>query len=71
MREIKFRIWDIRNKEFCDFFPLNSHGAENAFWNGKGCSGYIFLQYTGLKDCNGKEIFEGDIVKRQTGSIYQ
>ena len=62
MREIKFRAWDIEAKSMetdIDLFWFE----ENAIgrWPCIG-SGYQIMQYTGLKDKNGKEIYEGDIV---------
>jgi len=61
MKEIKFRAWDKQDKEMLEPFDLYSIGIVNGE-NGYDPKYYILLQYTGLKDKNGKEIYEGDIL---------
>ena len=66
MREIKFRAWDTKIMSY-DGFSIEAVGR--AYWFGDfmeemgelgdSCT---LMQYTGLKDKNGKEIYEGDIV---------
>lgn len=70
-REIKFRIWDIENKEMLEVQELD---FEPTFYGGRiairpdqyndyfNTEDMILMQYTGLHDKNGKEIYEGDIV---------
>ena len=65
MREIKFRAWNSEKKYMTYLFNPVSHGDINIFdfyflrgWRGEGL---IPMQYTGLNDKNGKEIYEGDI----------
>ena len=67
MREIKFIAWDKKDKRMTEPFAL----LDVPFWTNdvleikKGVvkSRAEVLQFTGLKDKKGKEIYEGDIVK--------
>lgn len=54
-REIKFRIWDKINRMWLKSFNAN-------LLNVGDLSNVEINQYTGVKDKNGKEIYEGDIV---------
>ena len=55
MRDIKFRAWDSYENKM---YPVIQDEAIN------------LMQYTGLKDRNGKEIYEGDILKIRLGTGF-
>jgi uncharacterized phage protein (TIGR01671 family) len=83
-RELKFRVWDTKNNEFVKLVnfwvsPENLNkcfmewrpelDGETVFETKNGA--FVFQQFTGLRDREGKEIYEGDIIKMLDGTNYE
>ncbi|MFN3658184.1 MAG: YopX family protein [Pseudolabrys sp.] len=60
MREIKFRGWDEENKVM---MPAQDLSQSRVYWPWLGVKDFTLMQFTGLHDKNGKEIYEGDVVR--------
>jgi len=63
MREIKFRAWVNNSEMITDFIVYRGKASINEYGDIIRLGDSILMQYTGLKDKNGVEIYEGDIIK--------
>ncbi len=72
MRQFRFRAWDGKRIRPHEDFEIAYDGIyeKTDFDSGVRCD-WIVMQYTQLKDKNGKEIYEGDVVLHFGGGRWR
>lgn len=68
MRKLKFRVWDLHgkkfysDKEYHEHYVMSLDGKFTDLQTGAGGNEVVVQQYIGLKDKEGRNIYEGDII---------
>ena len=67
MREIKFRYWNGVTKQMVlnPAMPFKEGWTIEQLFSDRG---WVWMQFTGLLDRNGKEIYEGDVVRLESST---
>ena len=77
-REIRFRAWDKKEKAMAsvenlnfEFNMANLHFSHDYFKDNIDLNEVELMQFTGLQDRSGREIFEGDILQSIDGGVIK
>jgi uncharacterized phage protein (TIGR01671 family) len=62
-REIKFRVWWVNDGKMDSWQDMLEWSRMSVYFTPDGEFPHVLMQFTGLKDKNWKEIYEGDVIR--------